>query len=215
MDAGITAAKATPIPTPLPVSWLGLASAPAQPPAWAAISQLSSTQIHNLQAQIGYDQSVWNYSLVGTNNQLGRYQFSTTLLESYGLLAPGSNAAHGTSCVNYLHCWRPTYINGAQNTYQNYFYNINSQANFLATPVAQDHLAYQHILDLYNQCVNVGAIKSTDSADIVAGMIYVAWVLGVGNSNAGSGAWAWRYNATGAGTNSFNSGRYSVLVLSR
>jgi hypothetical protein len=215
MDAGINAAKAMPIPTPLPVSWLGLASAPELPPGWAAIPQLTSLQIRNLQAQIGYDQSRWNYSLVGESNQLGQYQFTTSILESYGILSPGSNAAHGTSCVNYLHCWRPTYISGAQNVYQNYFYNITSLANFLATPVAQDHLAYQRIFDLYNQCVNVGAIQSTDAADVVAGMIYVAWTLGVGNSNSGGGAWAWRYTALGSGISSFNSGRYSVVVLSR
>lgn len=209
MDTGILAARGTPIPNPLPISWLGLISAPLPPPAWAKIGNLSSIEIRNLQAQIGYNQSNWNYNLIGNNNELGRYQFETTLLESYGLLAPGSNIAHGTYCINYRNCWRPTYINSGQNTYTNYFYNVSSAIEFLNSIPSQDHLAYQYMSDLYVKLTDNKSIVPADTNDIVAGMIYVGWILGV------SGAYQWRYNNTGSGAIPFASGRYSIVVLSQ
>ena len=81
--------------------------------------------------------------------------------------------------------------------------------------MAQDHLAYQYLNDLYVSATHVGAITHDDTADVVAGMLYVCWILGTGSRTSGTGAWAWRYNNTGAGTNVFNAGRYAVTVLSR
>ena len=219
MDQGISAAAGIPIATPLPVSWLGRADAPPTPPAWANIQVLSNRQVQHLQAQIAYDLSGWDYLLVGANNELGRYQASTRVLEAYGLLATGSTDAYGTDCVNYRHAWQPVVVNNGINNYQNYFYNINGLQQFTASTVAQEHLAYQRLVDLYLTSMDVGNINNTDSAETVAGMIYVAWTLGVGNSPTtsnpqGTGAWAWRYNNIGAGTNSYNSGRYAIAILS-
>ena len=219
MDLGIQSAAGVPIATPMPKSWLGLTTAPPIPPAWANIKVLTSVQMRNLLAQIAYDQSQWNYALVGTDNRLGRYQFSGQILEAYGLLAPGSTAAYGTSAVTYRHTWKPVYIDNGINSYQNYFYNITSLNGFLTSTVAQEHLAYQRLVDIYLTGLDIGAIQTTDSAETVAGMIYVCWTLSVGSapsisSPQGTGAWAWRYNNIGSGTNSFNSGRYAIAVLS-
>ena len=110
-------------------------------------------------------------------------------------------------------------INNGTNAYQNYFYNVTNLQNFLATTVAQDHLAYQILVDLYISASLINAIKPDDAPDVVAGMIYVAWTLGVGtpatsSAPSGNGAWAWRYHNVGSnGTNSFNSGRYAVTTL--
>lgn len=220
IDAGIQSAVGLPISNPLPPSWLGRADAPALVPSWANIGVLSGTQTRALLAQIGYDLSNWNYNLIGANNQLGRYQLNTATLELYGLLAAGSNQTFGTSCVNYKTCWHPVVVNNGINNYQNYFYNIYSLQQFLSTTNAQDHLAYQLLVDLYLSAINADVILSTDSADTVAGMLYVCWTLGVGASSSastpgGSGAWAWRYfNFDSTGTNSFNSGRYAATSLS-
>lgn len=219
MDAGFKAAQGQLIQNPLPKSWLGLASAPTAIPSWVTIDNLSSTQVTNLQAQIGYDQSRWNYNKIGNNNQLGKYQLNTVLLESYGLLATGSNAAYGTNCVGYQQCWRPVYVTNNSYQFENYFYNITSLQAFLSNTVAQEHLAYQRLVDIFVGLTAINAITPADTADIVAGMIYVGWTLGVGTSptgtnSAGTGAYAWRYYGFGDGINSFNSGRYSVTGLS-
>ena len=220
MDPGIQTSISVPIANPLPVSWLNRADAPPVPPKWANINVLSNTEVRNLQSQIAYDSSRWDYSLVSANHDLGRYQFSSQILEAYGLLAPGSNEHYGADSVNYLNCWTPIYINTGINVYQNYFYNVTSLSTFLTTKTAQEHLSYQRIVDLYLAGKDAGIILDTDSADIIAGMIYVAWSLGVGtsatNSNLnGTGAWAWRYRNVGNGANSFNSGRYAIAVLSQ
>jgi hypothetical protein len=220
MNTGIQSAAGVPITAPLPLSWLGRADAPAIPPIWASIGAFSVLQLRNLQAQIAYDLSTWNYTKIGTNNKLGRYQFSTQTLETYGLLAAGSNVAYGTDCVNYVHSWSPAFVNNGVNDYANYFYNINSLNEFFINTSAQEHLAYRQIADLYTECMNIGVIQSGDSIDSIAGLIYVAWTLGTGtgptiaNPN-GTGAWAWRYNNIGAGINSYNSGRYAIVVLSQ
>jgi hypothetical protein len=215
MAQGITAAARTSVLNPLPNAWLGRADAPSTPPQWAGISAFGSTQIRNLLAQIAYDESTWNYSLIGNDNEVGRYQFDSLTLEQYGLLAAGSNQAYGSDSVNYRHCWRQTQIRNANNSYANYLYNVNSLSEFLNSSAAQEHLAYQLLLDLYVNLLSIDAVVEQDSADVVAGMIYVAWELGVGNNvpPTGAGAYAWRYYNIGSGDNYFNSGRYAITVL--
>jgi len=207
------------IQTPLPISWLGRSDAPPSLPATADIYRLSNTEIQNLLAQIGYDKSQWDYTKISTNNQVGRYQFSTQTLENYGLLATGSNAHYGTECINYKTCWRPITIRGT-NSYNNYNYNVISLTDFLSSIAAQEHLAYQIVYDMYNALVNNGSIQDTDTNDVVAGMIYVGWTLGAGATPttiniSGTGAYAWRYAGVGVAANQYNSGRYAVIVLSQ
>jgi len=216
-DAGFLQAAGVAVANPLPVSWMGRPDAPSSLPAWANIDPLTSTQNQSLLAQIGYDKSAWNYKLIGSQNQLGRYQFSTHLLENYGLLAVGSNAHYGTNCVNFQTCWRPVTIRNT-NSYANYIYNITNLTGFLNSPVSQDHLAYQVIYDTYRNLLGINAIVDSDPPDIVAGMIYVGWELGVGTTpyygnTTGTGAYAWRYSGQGNGVNAFNSGRYAVIMM--
>ena len=219
MDIGIQYSSGLAIPTPLPTNWLGLASAPCPLPDWANTYRLTTTQHQNLVAQIGYDQSQWDYSKIGTNNQIGRYQISTTTLEDYGVLAHGSNASYGIDCINYLTCWNSRTLRKNTNSYANYLYSATSLNNFLSSTVSQDHLMYQIIYDTYNQLVSNTAIQPSDSNDIVAGMIYVGYILGVGNqpnliNNTGTGAYGWRYSGVGNGSSAYNGGRYAVTVLS-
>lgn len=198
------------ITNPLPASWLGRADAPLAIPATSSIDRLSNTEVQNLIAQIAYDKSAWDYTLIGTDNRLGRYQFSTQALEIYGFLAVGSNQHYGTDCVNYVNCWQSGSIE----------YNITSLSGFLSSNAAQEHLAYRAVYDLYNALVANESIQVDDTNDVVAGMIYVGWTLGTGSKPtitqiSGTGAYAWRYSGVGNGTNSYNSGRYAITILSR
>ncbi len=220
MTTGIQAAAGKSINTPLPIDWLGRPDAPSIPADRAIASLLTATEVSRLQGQIAYDLSGWDYSKVGENNRLGRYQFKTTTLENYGILAVGSNQHYGIDCVNYQSSWQQTTQRKNTSSYSNYLCNITSLAEFLTTAVAQEHLADQIIYDLCNDLQANQSIVSTDSADIVAGMIYVGWTLGVGKQPSyglayGTGAYAWRYHNVGQGADSFNSGRYSITVLSQ
>lgn len=207
------------IQNPLPVSWLGRSDAPIGLPAPASIHRLTSVEVQNLIAQIGYDKSLWDYSMIGPDNRLGRYQVTTKTLENYGLLAVGSNKHYGTDCVNYTNCWQPVTVK-TSNSYVSYNYNVTSLSGFLSSTASQDHLAYQIVYDLYNALTANGSIQDTDADDVVAGMIYVGWTLGAGaqptiGSISGTGAYAWRYSGIGKGANSYNSGRYAITILSQ
>jgi hypothetical protein len=215
MDAGIAQATRTLPPDPLPVSWLGRPDAPHPCPDWAVIAQLSNTQQQNLLAQIAYVSSAWDYKKIGTNSELGRYQFDTSTLETYGLLTLGSTASYGADAVNYQHCWR-----APASTYANYLSEVASINDFLTNTSAQEFLAYQRLGDLYSDCVKIAAIKINDTADVVAGMLYVAWVLGPGsattlNNTTGTGAYAWRYFSVGTGASYYTAGRYAITILSK
>ena len=220
MDIGIAQAIGQEILTPLPPAWLGRADAPAIPPAWANIGPLSNTQIQALLGQIAYDISVWDYNKIGTDDQLGRYQITAAKLEEYGLLAVHSTEFHGTDAVNYKSSWRPVYLQSTVNSYANYFYNADSQNAFLTNITIQEHLAYQLLVDYFKELLQVSAIALTDSVDVIAGMMYVAWTLGAGQQPTGrypygTGAYAWRYFNQGSGAASFNGGRYAIQVLAQ
>lgn len=218
-ELGRISALGQPPDKPLLPSWMGREDAPPPAPSWAIVGNLSSTQLQGLLAQIGYDLSDWDYSKIGENNLLGRYQFSSQILEAYGLLASGSISAYGLNCINYRHCWNPIYsITNRSKSYQNYFYNTKSLRSFLNTPPAQDFLAYQRLVDLYLDALTTGTILETDTPETVAGMMYVCWTLGVGAGNTdsyytGDGAYAWRYYNLGNGAPSYASGRYAATNL--
>jgi hypothetical protein len=223
MDPGIQAATGALVENQLPVSWLGrittpgVSGMPMDPPNWATLvlnGALSNLQLKNLLAQIAYNESAWDYNLIGSNNKLGRYQFDSQTLENYGLLASGSVETYGNNAVTFRHCWQPAY-----NSYEDYSYNIKNLNGFLTNQAAQDHLAYQLLIDTYSACINSGAIQDADNTQTIAGMISVAWTLGTGtgptpSESNGTGAWAWRYNNVGSGAVSYNQGRYAVAVLS-
>ena len=223
MTTGIQLAARQAIATPLPLSWLGRPDAPTIPNDQVGIMVLTATEISNLEAQIAYDQSVWSYSKIGTGNRLGRYQIRTTTLEKYGLLATGSNTQFGTNCINYQTCWQEVVQRKNTTSYATYLYNVRNLSEFLASSTVQEQLVDQIIYDLYNNLSANGAITADDPADIVAGMIYVGWTLGVGSaptygSTSGTGAYAWRYygiDSAGQGVSAFNSGRYAIVVLSQ
>lgn len=218
MDTGFRQAAGQAIQNPLPTSWLGRADAPVTLPSWAQFGNFTKTQLTNLQAQIGYAESQWDYQLVGSNNELGRYQITPLRLEQYGLLIADANAEYGSDCVNFRHCWKSVTTRSNANTYVNYIYNTPDLRSFLQQTAIQDHLSYQIIYDLYLDLGKIDAILSTDGLDVIAGMIYVAWKLGVGSApdytnTLGTGAYAWRYSGIGNGTDAYNSGRYAINVL--
>lgn len=215
MDLGIQNASTQAPATPLPLAWLGRASAPFPRPDWAVTGKLSAVEHRNLLSQMAFNFSEWAYDKIGTNNELGRYQFTVAQLESYGLLTPGSIAAYGTDAVNYQNCWKaPT------NTYAEYLSEVTNLIDFLSNKTAQEYLANQRLLDLYNSCIRINTIQGNDSNEVVAGMLYVAWMLGVGTAPSavnptGTGAYAWRYFNIGSGAAYYNAGRYAVVVLSK
>jgi len=218
LDAGIRLTLGLPVASPLPVSWLGRRDAPPGVPAWAQSPVLSNKQMRALLGQIGYDKSGWDYYKV-SENKLGKYQFGAELLEGYGLLAPGSYEAYGADAVNYVHCWSSGSFRHSVTAYSSYIYNTPNLAGFLSNTIAQEHLAYQCLVDIYKNLLRIRAITTSDIAETVGGMLYVGWEIGTGEavtieSQKGTGAFAWRYSGVGDGAVPFVSGKYAMTVLS-
>ena len=214
MDVGIIQSAGQAPANTVPLSWLGKSTAPLQRPDWAAVGKLTAAQQKNLIGQIAYNLSAWDYAKIGTNNELGRYQFGVNTLEDYGLITPGAYVTYGYDAINYQHCWRSTV-----NTYAEYNNGVTSAQEFLSGTVAQELLAYQYLLDLFNQAVKITVIRTDDTAEIVAGMLYVCWQLGAGTAPAsgslqGTGAYSWRYHGTGSAASYYNAGRYAIRILS-
>lgn len=219
LDPGIRLTLGLPVSNPLPPSWLGRRDATPGVPTWARNPVLSNKQLRALLSQIGYDKSQWDYSKIGDNNQLGRYQFDAQTLEGYGLLAPGSYEAYGNDAVNYVHCWSSGSFRHSATAYAGYLYNTTNLASFLSNTIAQEHLAYQYLSDIYRNLLRIRAVTTTDSPEVVGGMMSVGWDIGVGEaitleSQKGTGAFAWRYSGVGNGAQSFVSGKYALTVLS-
>jgi hypothetical protein len=98
-------------------------------------------------------------------------------------------------------------------------YNTTSLSGFLTNPIAQEHLAYQYLYDLYTNMNKIRAITADDTAETLGGMLYVGWDLGSGTSithesSIGAGAYAWRYSGNGNGTAPFVAGKYATGALS-
>lgn len=156
---GFEAACGIPPTHPLPKEWLGLAGITTSPPVWAKIPAFTDDELRYLLAQIAYDKSSWNIEMVGPNNELGKYQFSTQTLETYGIIAAGANELYGNDCVNYRCVW-PTNI-----------------YDFLSNAQKQDFLAYRVINDLYNACITNCAIQyqSVSFSDWQPDTKYAQW----------------------------------------
>jgi hypothetical protein len=226
LDPGPRIASAQSVKNPLPPTWTHRdREMPSYMPTWANFgNKTTSLETRNLLAQIAYDHSGWNYKKIGPNNELGGFQFTTTVLEKYGVLVAGSTKTYGNNAVNYKTCWQPLtqiqqQINPQSPYYAPWLQYADSLSDFLSHNVSQCHLAYKYVFDLYNGLTKIGAIKTTDTDDVIMGMIYVAWNLGVGTpptttQTQGTGAYAWRFYNVGSGVQPYNAGRYSVTVLS-
>ena len=195
-DLGIISARGVSVQTPLPVGWLGRPDAPLSVPVTYQNPVLTYSQVQCLVAQIGFDKSQWNYSLID-GNSLGRYQFSADVLESYGFLIGTAVLNYGQAAVFKRACWVPT----------NYSYGVSSMQGFLAGTAAQDHLIYQILFDTYAGLVKNGGIRAADSTDVCSGMMYAGLNLGIVNAQI------WRTSGIGNGIAPFNSGRYAITVL--
>jgi len=217
---GITQAATVSLSGTLPKGRLGLTTAPTAPNQTLAIDRFSTINLRCLAAQIGYNASGWDYTKISSKFLIGSYQVGAQTLENYGFLVPGSAKIYGADAVNRNFNWQPITVRKNTSSYSTYNTKIGSLKDFLSTPGFQDALAYQILHDTYYALYQSNAITDSDPTDVIAGMMYVAWVLGVGSTptNAtpnGTGAWAWRFHNMGNAANYYNLGRYTVTVLSQ
>lgn len=198
MDPGPAAASKQNVSNGMPKEWLGK---PDVPKPSGGIGPLSTYQTQCLMAQIAFNESRWDYTVINQFNFVGRYQFGAPALADCGYIKPDYIKQYGgNKCLNVSMAW--TNKDG-----------IGSIEEYKSTPSAQESAMFDLMNRNYKTMVRIGAIKSDDDLCTVAGLIQVAHLLGAG------GAKSWRNSGGGADANGttgatyFNRGRYAIDVL--
>jgi hypothetical protein len=196
-DIGPDGALGKPPSKPLDPSWLTRDDAPNPP---GGVGNLSQYETKALMAQIAYSESSWNYRAKNSLNYVGRYQTGAAVLSDQGYIKKEYFKQYKNGAVNYPEAW--TGKDG-----------ISSLDDYFNNKGVQERVMYDLMQSNYKTMVRIGAIKSTDDKQSVAGMLQVAHLLGAG------GAKTWRNTGGGADANGtsgeayFNKGRYAVNTL--
>lgn len=207
MDLGLLNAENYAIANPLPSSWLGKLDAPVAP---FGFGPFTTPQAKLLLSQLAYTCSYWDNKTYNLSTYtVGRYSITSSILSSYGYLNPQFTTAHGNSSMTYSVAW--TGRDG-----------ITDLVQFLSNTRVQDRLAYQLLIDNYNNLVANQTIQDTDDSSVVAGLLFVSHLIGAGTgpskqSLQGTGAYQWRkFGSTNGDTYTYyNAGRYAISVLSQ
>lgn len=167
-----------------------------QPDPQGSIGNLDKDGVKAYMAQTGYSESNGNYEATNQYGYLGKYQMGAGALADQGYVKPGTTQA-GLSDPNN---W--TGKDG-----------LNGPSDFLSNPGVQEKTMYDYTTRNYNSLVAKGIITKDTSAEDTAGYLSTSHLLGAGGTakwySTGSGADA---NGT-TGTDYFNRGRYSQVVL--
>lgn len=198
IDLGIKNSIGQSVVNPIMSSWLSRADAPVAP---VAVTGFSIKQTNAMLAQLAYTASQWNPKLYnGTAYTAGRYQFTSDVLANYNYINQQFYQSHGASAMTYTVAWT-----GVD--------SMSDLIKFLGTVKIQDRLAAIYMQDNYDTMLTNGTISLDDDLPTIAGMLFVAQLLGL-NANQ------WRIYGTGVGPNNinpisyFNAGRYAISVLS-
>lgn len=196
-DPGPDSAQGKPVSGALDPAWMNKADAPNPP---GGVGPLSQYETKCLMAQIAFSESAWNYKAKNSLNYVGRYQTGAAVLSDQGYIKKDYFKQYRNGAVNQATAW--TGKDG-----------ITSLDDYFNSKSVQESVMYSLMQSNYKTMVRIGAIKSGDNKETVAGMIQVAHLLGAG------GAKQWRFTAGGADANGttgatyYNKARYAVNTL--
>ena len=188
-----------------------------QPDPVRAIQGFTLAETKALLAQIGKTESDGRYDSINpATGYVGKYQFGIAALIDRGYIKPeylkyGNQALTGVVTIDgksvNVNPWRGE--NG-----------INSLQDFLNAKELQETIMIQHAEANIKTMLANGALKTTDSTEVRAGMVAVAHLLGPNRgTDKRPGALGWRYTGQGqdanntTGTDYFNYGRYAMQAL--
>lgn len=198
-DAGPNAAKDKKVERPAPSRLINdtNTTAPKQ-----GLGPLTPEQLRAWKIQTGYAESGLVYDKTNQFGYLGKYQMGAAALADLGYIKLDAYRLYGQRALDYPSSW--TGRDG-----------IASKGEFLSSSSVQENAMDRLASINYNRMVQSGTIRSSDSADMVAGKLSVAHLLGSG------GASTWTRTGLGqdanntSGTRYYNEGRYAVIQLAR
>jgi hypothetical protein len=168
-----------------------------QPTAYNTIATLNQNQMTAYYAQLGKQQSDNDYTKIGTDGKVGKYQFNYTTLQNLGYV--GQACKNNSQMQTNPNVW--TGKDGA--TSLDAFINLT---NIQETAIAD------YTMGNYNAMASNGAITGDLAPEEMAGMLAVGHLLGP------NGAYTWRTTGSGVaagvtGNSYFQMGKFSATIL--
>lgn len=131
---------------------------------------LKSQDLTKLIDAIGKNLSDNDYTKIGENAELGKYQFSLSTLVDLGYLKRPA----GGIITNDLAATDSNWTNQG---------GIKSKSEFLASAAVQETAMFNYTKSNYTTLVRLGKIKETDNYQVVGGLLSSAHVMGAKNSD--------------------------------
>lgn len=131
---------------------------------------LKSQDLTKLTKAIGDTLSTGDYTKVGTNGELGKYQLSLSTLVDLGYLQRPTGGIITSTLADSDDNW--TNKDG-----------IKSKSAFLANTSVQETAMFNYTKSNYDTLVRLGKVKETDNYQVVGGLLASAHVMGAKNSD--------------------------------
>ena len=169
------------------------------------LAGLTADQAKALAVQTAWSESSNNYNEVNDFGFLGKYQMGAAALVDTGHIKRSAYEQYGGAKGGNRALLDPNSWTGQG--------NVGSKEEFLQSPAAQEKAYETYTNRNANRLQAIGGIKAGDSAEVRAGMLSVAHLLGA------DGAGAWRQTGVGKDANNtigatyFNRGRWAVSTL--
>ena len=135
-----------------------------------SLKPLKAQDLKALFAALGSELSNNNYSKIGDSGELGKYQFTASMLIDLGYVKRPAGGIISNTILDDKNIWNN--ING-----------IKSKQDFLTNTAEQETAMLSNTQNNYNILVRLGKIKETDDYKVAGGLIASAHVMGAKNAD--------------------------------
>ena len=134
------------------------------------LKPLKAIDLTKIFAALGTELSNNNYSKIGDNGELGKYQFTASMLIDLGYVKRPSGGIISNTILDDTNIW-------------NNVKGIKSKQDFLSNTAEQEAAMLSNTQNNYDTLVRLGKIKETDDYKVVGGLLTSAHVMGAKNAD--------------------------------
>jgi hypothetical protein len=134
------------------------------------LKPLKTQDLNLIFEALGAELSNNKYTKIGDNGELGKYQFTASMLIDLGYVQRPAGGIISNTILDTPSLWNN--LNG-----------IKSKADFINNTAEQETAMFSNTQNNYNTLVRLGKIQETDDYKIVGGLIASAHVMGAKNAD--------------------------------
>jgi hypothetical protein len=134
------------------------------------LKPLKAQDLTAIFSALGTELSNNDYTKIGDNGEIGKYQFSASMLIDLGYVRRPAGGVITNSILDTTSLW-------------NNLDGIKSKAEFLANTAEQELAMFNYTQYNYDTLVRLGKIKETDDYKVVGGLLASAHVMGAKNAD--------------------------------